>query len=158
MIYSLQDRGSRSRNGDARVRLFESEKTVRQVGFGPTPAFRIINRIFTGFAMTRTRSAFVSFVACLVGGCGQSVDQETAGAVAVEHMATGTFNSVDQAEGTINITHGPVPSADWPEMTMNFRLADPGAAAELKPGERVDFHFRIESGMSATVILITPLD
>jgi Cu/Ag efflux protein CusF len=100
-------------------------------------------------------------IALFVAGCTPSASEsETAGAVvdAPEHMATGTLNSVDQAAGTVNITHGPVPSAGWPEMTMSFKLADPNAAAELKPGERVDFHFRIESGMDATVTLITPLD
>ena len=92
-------------------------------------------------------------------GCGRSgPNEETQGQAAVEHMATGTLNSIDQAAGTVNITHRPVPSAGWPEMTMSFKLADPGAAAELEPGERVDFHFKIESGMDATVTLITPLD
>ena len=72
-------------------------------------------------------------------------------------MATGTINSFDPAAGTINITHTPVPSADWPAMTYRyFKLAEPAAAAELKPGERVDFHFKIESGMNATVTSIAP--
>jgi Cu/Ag efflux protein CusF len=75
-----------------------------------------------------------------------------------EHMAVGTLNSIDQAAGTVNISHGPVPSAGWPEMTMSFKLADPNAAVDLKPGERVDFHFEIESGMNATVTTITPLN
>jgi Cu/Ag efflux protein CusF len=43
-------------------------------------------------------------------------------------------------------------------MTMSFKLADPNAAVDLKPGERVDFHFEIESGMNATVTTITPLN
>jgi membrane fusion protein, copper/silver efflux system len=107
--------------------------------------------------MVRARIVFASLAAILVAGCENS-DQQTAAPVAVEHMATGTFNSFDPAEGTINLSHTPVPSADWPAMTMDFKLADPGAAAELKPGERVDFHFKIESGMNATVTSITPLE
>ena len=94
-----------------------------------------------------------------LGGCGQSApNEEDRSAVAVEHMATGTLNAFDAAAGTVNITHGPVPSASWPEMTMTFKLADPGAAAGLKLGGRVDFHFKIESGMDATVTFIAPLD
>ena len=73
-----------------------------------------------------------------------------------EHMAQGTLNSVDAAAGTVNISHGAVATATWPAMTMSFKLADPAAAANLKPGDRVDFHFTIESGMSATVTQITP--
>lgn len=76
---------------------------------------------------------------------------------AVEHMAVGTLNSVDPAAGTVNITHGPVPSAGWPEMTMSFELADPKSAAAINPGQRVDFHFTIESGMNATVTYIAPI-
>ncbi len=76
----------------------------------------------------------------------------------VEHMAEGKVNSVDQATGRVSITHGPVASANWPGMTMSFRLADPAAAADLKPGQRVEFHFTIESGMDATVTQIRSLD
>jgi Cu/Ag efflux protein CusF len=111
--------------------------------------------------VSKAHIAFVLPIALFVAGCGQSASEsETAGAVVgtTEHMATGTLNSIDQAAGTVNISHGPVPSAGWPEMTMSFKLADPGAAAELKPGERVDFHFKIESGMNATVTLIKPLN
>ena len=109
--------------------------------------------------MKKAPIAFVLPMALLIGGCGQSAsDQELAVPVVAEHMATGTLNSVDQAAGTVNITHGPVPSAGWPEMTMSFKLTDPSAAAHLKPGERVDIHFKIEGGMDATVTTITPLN
>jgi Cu(I)/Ag(I) efflux system membrane fusion protein len=73
-----------------------------------------------------------------------------------EHMAEGTLNSIDPAAGTVNISHGPVASANWPAMTMSFKLAEPNAAADLKPGQRVDFHFTIESGMDATVTQMSP--
>jgi Cu/Ag efflux protein CusF len=76
---------------------------------------------------------------------------------AVEHMAVGTLNSVDATAGTVNITHAPVPSAGWPQMTMSFKLEDPKAADEIAPGQRVDFHFTIESGMNATVTYIEPI-
>ena len=109
--------------------------------------------------MKTARIALVLPIALLIGACGQSAsDQEPAAPVVAEHMATGTLNSMDQAAGTVNITHGPVPSAGWPEMTMSFKLADPNAAADLKPGARVDIHFKIESGMDAIVTTITPLN
>jgi Cu/Ag efflux protein CusF len=76
---------------------------------------------------------------------------------ALEHMAVGTLNSVDAAAGTVNISHGPVPSAGWPEMTMSFKLADPKAAEDIAPGQRVDFHFTVEGGMNATVTYIEPV-
>lgn len=92
-------------------------------------------------------------------GCRQSDPAEEAvSPVPPEHMATGILNAIDTTAGTVNIAHGAVPSAGWPEMTMNFKLEDPKAAAQLTPGQRVDFHFRIDSGMDATVTFIAPID
>jgi Cu/Ag efflux protein CusF len=109
--------------------------------------------------MIRALVAYVFPIAFLIGGCEQPAsEQEPASPVVAEHMAVGTLNSIDQAAGTVNITHGPVPSAGWPGMTMSFKLASPEAAADLEPGERVDFHFKIENGMNATVTTITPLN
>ena len=77
---------------------------------------------------------------------------------AAEHMAEGTLNSIDRAAGTVNISHGAVASANWPAMTMSFKLSDPNAAPTLTPGQKVEFHFTIESGMSATVTRISGAD
>jgi Cu/Ag efflux protein CusF len=67
------------------------------------------------------------------------------------HMAQGTVNSVDSAAGTVNISHGPVASANWPAMSMTFKLANPSAASDIGPGQRVEFEFTIAGGMDATV-------
>jgi Cu/Ag efflux protein CusF len=67
------------------------------------------------------------------------------------HMAQGTVNSIDQAAGTVNISHGPVASANWPAMSMTFKLANPSAASGIEAGQRVDFRFTIAGGMDATV-------
>lgn len=67
------------------------------------------------------------------------------------HIAQGTVNSVDPVAGTVNISHGPVASANWPAMTMSFKIANPSVASGLEPGQRVEFQFTIEGGMDATV-------
>jgi len=67
------------------------------------------------------------------------------------HMAQGTVNAIDQAAGTVNISHGPVASANWPAMSMTFKLANPSSASGIEPGQRVDFKFTIAGGMDATV-------
>jgi len=77
---------------------------------------------------------------------------------AAEHSAEGTLNAIDRAAGTVSISHGPVASASWPAMTMSFKLADPSAAEDLTAGQRVEFQFTIESGMSATVTEISAAD
>jgi Cu/Ag efflux protein CusF len=77
---------------------------------------------------------------------------------AATHVAEGTLNSMDLAAGTANISHGPVPSANWPEMTMGFKLADPDSARALEPGQRIRFEFTIEGDMAATVTKIEAVD
>jgi Cu/Ag efflux protein CusF len=67
------------------------------------------------------------------------------------HVAQGTVNSIDQPAGTVNISHGPVASANWPAMSMTFKLANPSAVSGIEPGQRVDFKFTIAGGMDATV-------
>lgn len=74
------------------------------------------------------------------------------------HTAQGTVNSVDQVAGTVNISHGSVASANWPAMTMSFKLANPRSASSIEPGQRVDFKFTIAGGMDATVTEITRVE
>ena len=111
----------------------------------------------------------VLFAALLIVGCNDSPSPDTAtgrsdgampgmpnmpqsqSAQQPRHMAQGTVNSVDQAAGTVNISHGPVASASWPAMTMTFKLANPSSVSGIEPGQRVDFQFTIASGMDATV-------
>lgn len=84
--------------------------------------------------------------------------QQQAAPNAAMHAAEGTVNSVDLAARTVNLSHGPVASASWPAMTMSFALANPEAAADLRPGQKVKFQFTIQSGMSATVTEISPAE
>jgi Cu(I)/Ag(I) efflux system membrane fusion protein len=119
----------------------------------------------------RSMSA-VPFAALLLAACGQPATegssaagaddapgtQQSAANAAREHTAEGTLNSFDRDAGTVNISHGPVASARWPAMTMNFKLADPSQGESLTPGQKVEFDFTIESGMSATVTKIAPAE
>jgi Cu/Ag efflux protein CusF len=110
-------------------------------------------------------TAFASIMALALVGCGEpSAPNEGAaqsGAVpgmadraapGAQHLGHGTLNSIDRSAGTVNISHEPVESAGWPAMTMNFRLADPDAAAELTPGQRVEFRFTTDDGGTVTAI------
>ncbi len=57
---------------------------------------------------------------------------------AVGHRAQGTLNAVN-ADGTVNITHGPVESLDWPGMTMDFVPANSSLADNAKIGSAITF-------------------
>jgi Cu(I)/Ag(I) efflux system periplasmic protein CusF len=55
------------------------------------------------------------------------------------HRATGVVTKVDRDKVTIK--HDPVPSLDWPTMTMAFKVKDAKVMEKLKPGAKVDFSF-----------------
>ena len=56
----------------------------------------------------------------------------------VGHRVQGTLNTIN-ADGTVNITHGPVESLDWPGMTMDFVLANSSLADNAKIGSAITF-------------------
>ena len=57
---------------------------------------------------------------------------------AVGHRVQGTLNAVN-ADGTVNITHGPVETLDWPGMTMDFVLANSSLADNARIGSAITF-------------------
>jgi Cu(I)/Ag(I) efflux system membrane fusion protein len=56
------------------------------------------------------------------------------------HVAEGKVESVEP-DG-ITISHGPVPSLNWPAMTMGFSKPNPQAFADVRRGDSVRFEFR----------------
>jgi Cu(I)/Ag(I) efflux system membrane fusion protein len=56
----------------------------------------------------------------------------------VGHRVQGTLNAIN-ADGTVNITHGPVESLDWPGMTMDFVLANSSLAGNARIGSAITF-------------------
>jgi Cu(I)/Ag(I) efflux system membrane fusion protein len=61
-------------------------------------------------------------------------------AAASFHTASGRVTALSGA--TISIAHGPVASLSWPAMTMQFSLARPALATDLRVGDQVAFRFR----------------
>ena len=64
---------------------------------------------------------------------------EAARPATVGHKAEGTLNAIDGA--SVTISHGPVPSLNWPSMKMDFVLANPALVAGIKPGTAVSIEF-----------------
>jgi len=60
-------------------------------------------------------------------------------AVTETHQGKGKVNSVDAKAGKINLSHEPIVSLDWPEMTMDFMVQDKASLTNLKPGQKVTF-------------------
>ena len=62
---------------------------------------------------------------------------ETGGAV--QHSGEAVVESIDAR--TIMLSHGPIASLKWPDMTMEFKLGAEGQAKAIKTGDRVRFRF-----------------
>lgn len=66
------------------------------------------------------------------------------GAEASEHhgtvMGKGVVHSVDLKNRKINVSHEPIPSLKWPEMTMDLGVADGVNIGALQPEQNIHFH------------------
>ena len=58
------------------------------------------------------------------------------------HKASGTVIDVDPANGRVELDHEPIPSMQWPRMTMGFMVEDKTQLAKLKKGDSVEFELR----------------
>jgi Cu(I)/Ag(I) efflux system membrane fusion protein len=56
-----------------------------------------------------------------------------------ERKARGTVISVDPAAGQVELDHDPIPSMQWPRMTMGFTARNKEQLAGLKKGDVVEF-------------------
>ena len=65
-------------------------------------------------------------------------------ALAPEHEGVGRIEAVNGAD-SLTISHGPIPSAQWGAMTMDFAAPPTGMPKGFKPGDRVRFRFHLDS-------------
>ncbi|KAA0178773.1 efflux RND transporter periplasmic adaptor subunit [Cupriavidus gilardii] len=66
-----------------------------------------------------------------------------------EHQGVGRVEAIS-ADG-MTISHGPIPSANWGPMTMEFAAPSTGMLTGFKPGDRVRFRFRLNDEGVATL-------
>ena len=62
------------------------------------------------------------------------------------HQTTATVKSVDKESNRVTLAHDPVPTLDWPAMTMGFAVADKAPLKDLKTGEKISFTFTKKNG------------
>ncbi|SFP49885.1 Cu(I)/Ag(I) efflux system protein CusF [Geopseudomonas sagittaria] len=87
---------------------------------------------------------------------GQPMPMEQPASVAPTAKASGTIKAIDAGKGTVTLAHGPVPSLQWPPMTMGF-AATPEQLKGLKVGDQVNFEFQSQ-GMTARIVSIRKAD
>lgn len=74
---------------------------------------------------------------------------------AITHKGTAKVESIEPA--SVTLSHGPIPSLQWGDMTMTFKKPATGAMPNLKPGDRVDFEFAMgNDGPQLTAIRPLP--
>ena len=75
-----------------------------------------------------------------------------------QHSASGKINRIDIKDGTLEVSHGPIPALKWPAMTMTFRAADKALLAKAKPGDEIEFDILAEPGKDGDYVItrITP--
>lgn len=66
-------------------------------------------------------------------------DRTSTGSAPTAHLTQGRITAV--AANALTIAHDPVPSLDWPAMTMSFSTPAKGLPPDLKVGDRVSFSF-----------------
>lgn len=72
------------------------------------------------------------------------------------HHTTGVVKKVDLDKGRVMLAHDPVPSLDWPGMTMGFAVEDQAMLESLEPGQAVQFDFTEGKGGMFVVTDISP--
>ncbi|AVA33849.1 efflux RND transporter periplasmic adaptor subunit [Cupriavidus metallidurans] len=75
-------------------------------------------------------------------------------AMAPEHEGVGRIETVT-GQG-LTISHGPIPTAKWGTMTMDFAAPPAGLPKGLKPGDRVRFRFHLNSDGMAILSSVEP--
>lgn len=81
-------------------------------------------------------------------------DASTPAAAVQEHEGMGRIEAVN-AHG-LTISHGPIPSAQWGAMTMDFEAHDAALLKGLKPGDRVRFRFHLDQDGAAMLSSVQP--
>lgn len=76
-------------------------------------------------------------------------------AASAAHRAEGKVESIDQEE--ITLSHGPIPSLQWGEMTMGFKLPPSGLPGNIAVGDSVAFEIRQTKDGMFEITLIEPL-
>jgi Cu(I)/Ag(I) efflux system membrane fusion protein len=86
-----------------------------------------------------------------LGAFGAPEAQARSGRRSIGHRAEGTVDAIDAASETLEISHGPVATLNWPAMTMEFKAANTALVQGIKPGDAIAFEF-VERGPGEWVV------
>jgi membrane fusion protein, copper/silver efflux system len=113
----------------AEVKLGAEGGAQTEIRAGLKPGDKVV---LSGQFLIDSESSLSTTVARLDGSA------ETPGA----HKGRGTVLEVDPAQGRVELDHEPIPTLQWPRMTMGFQVGDKAQLAGLKKGDTVEFELR----------------
>ena len=79
---------------------------------------------------------------------------EGAEQAAAPHKGRGKVKEVDAQGGRIELDHEPIPSMQWPAMSMGFIVEDKAQLAKLKKGDAVQFELRARPDPDGSYVII----
>lgn len=91
----------------------------------------------------------------------QGMDMKDHGAMqgmekpAATAAGTGTVKRVKADTRTVNLAHDPIPAIGWPNMVMDFKVADGVDLSKLEAGQQVEFELE-KQGKAYIVTSISP--
>jgi Cu(I)/Ag(I) efflux system membrane fusion protein len=78
---------------------------------------------------------------------------EKAEPAAQRHKGRGTVLDVDPEKGRVELDHEPIPSLQWPRMTMGFVVEDKAQLVKLKKGDAVEFELRAKPDADGNYVI-----
>lgn len=72
------------------------------------------------------------------------------------HKGQGKVNGVDMKAGKVNLTHGPIPSLNWPAMTMDLQVKDKALLKGVMPGQNIEFDIAQQDPGQFAITRIAP--
>lgn len=73
------------------------------------------------------------------------------------HKGVGVVHKVDAATGMVTLTHEPIPSLKWPQMTMDLQVADKALLKDVSPDMQVEFELGRKRGGGYAITVIRPV-
>jgi Cu/Ag efflux protein CusF len=95
-----------------------------------------------GFALLALSLTLV-FAGCKGGGSENKSSDDKKGA-GDQHEVKGKVVAVDAAKKSITLDHEAIPTLKMKAMKMAFTLESPEVAKDIKPGDRVQGHFKVK--------------
>jgi membrane fusion protein, copper/silver efflux system len=92
--------------------------------------------------------ASLSGAVARLDGAGQKAEP-----AAQPHKGRGRVLDVDPTKGRVDLDHEPIPTLQWPRMTMGFMVEDKAQLAKLKKGDAVEFELRAKPDADGNYVI-----